>query len=154
MRRNERRKGLFLKKKQPKLPGQEAEKEATEKKAETKVSEDAKAAKEKPETNGSWNSELVEHDSMTVKLKLRKVNHQIPQFDGQADEVTTDAEVQTMKPEGKAAETQTKSPPELGYWSMNWSTFTAPVCAHVSATELPEPPKTNYMGSYRPPHHR
>ena len=154
MRRNEKRKQMFLKKKQLNPSEQEVDKaEVSENEAEQVVSE---TTKDRSESKGRWNSEVVEHGSKSVKLKFKKVNSKIPQFDGQNDEETTDAEVQTdYNPEVKTTETQTtKSPPELGYWSMNWSTFTAPVSARVSATELPIPTITNNMVPYRPPHHR
>ena len=139
---------MFLKKKQLNLS--EHEVKASEKEAEEEVSEDRSKSK------GEWNSEVVEQGSTSVRLKFKKVNKKIPQFDGQNDEEMTDAKAQTdYIPEAKTTETQTiKSPPELGYWSMNWSTFTATVSGRVSATGLPEPPITSKMGPYRPPHHR
>ena len=145
VRRNQRRKELFLSKKQsnPSVSEKETENKAPENKAESKA---PVAAKKKPESKSSWNSELVEGDSRSVIMKLKMAKNQIPQYDGQIDDETNDAEVQTEeKLEVKHAATQTiKSAPGLGP-VLNWS------------TEPPRPPTTNmgpYPSKYRPPHSR
>ena len=146
-RRNERRKKVFLEKKNSttSVPVKETNCEVS-----------AKEAEDKKQTN--WNSELVECDSGSVIMKLKKAKNNIPQFDGNIDDATADAEVQTEeKHEVKQAATQTIKPAhELGIWSMSWSTEAPRPPTHMGPypkTNMGPYPKTN-MGPYKPPHHR
>ena len=90
LRRNARRKEEFLKRK-----------------AESPKASDTT---EKVEVQGNWSSELVDKgDSGPAKVKLKKIPlKNIPQFDGNIEESSNDAEVQTtdMKPDTKDAAVQ------------------------------------------------
>ena len=163
LRRNARRKEEFLKRKTPVNIGaseKEAVKEASENEA---LKEDSvkEAVKEASENKAGWSSELIDKGSdKSVTIKLKKKPPNIPQFDGQMDEVTKDAEVQVpeVKPETNTKSTQTIS--------------TAPVLeiCQVQQTNIPavpsQPPRSNMgpypsnraprsnMGPYMPPHSR
>ena len=92
LRRNVRRREEFLKRK----------------------AETTEALSEKPKVQGNWSSELVDKGaarSVKVKLKRKPPNH-IPQLDGNIEESSIDAEVQTMevKPITKDAAVQVDKP--------------------------------------------
>ena len=67
---------------------------------------------EKPEVVDSWSSKVVNRDTSprSVKLKLKKLPpKQISQVDGVLEEVTADAEVQTIEPETRNVAIQATS---------------------------------------------
>ena len=74
----------------------------------------AKPSPDKPEASeGSWNSEIIDMgtgSTKSVMLKLKKKpSTQVPQVDGNVEELNIDAEVQTMKPKTRHAAVQTNS---------------------------------------------
>ena len=98
LRRNARRKELFLKRK-----------------AEN-TSETPEVIKKKPEAQCNWKSEVASaSDPRSVKIKLtRKPSEIISQLDGHEEEATADAAVQTVEPRTKDSTVQTsKSAPTL-----------------------------------------
>jgi len=100
----------------------------------------AEPSPEKPEASeGSWNSEIVNMGSTkSVMLKLKKKpSTQILQVDGNDEELTSDAETQTIKPKTKHSAVQTnKTVLDLKY---------------SEEKNCISPPQQNAMGPYRAP---
>jgi len=148
LRRIARRKDEFLKKKAHSSP---VNLEASGK----------EAVKESSENEAGWSSELVNKgsdNSVTIKLKKKPPN--IPQFDGQMDEVTKDAEVQVpeVKPVTNTKSTQTVSTaPVLEICEVQQTNIPAVPCQPPRSNMGPYPsrraPRSN-MGPYMPPHSR
>ena len=153
LRRNARRKEEFLKSKTPtnhEASEKEAAKKACENKAVKQASEE-EAVKEASENEAGWSSELVDKGkdkSVTIKLN-------IPQFDGQMDEVS-----ESLKPKTDSKSTQTISTaPALEICQVQQTNIPAVVSrSQVSRSNMgPCPsnraPPSNF-GPYMPPHSR
>ena len=126
LRRNARRRQDFLKRK------------------EDSVKEPEPVVMEEPVDMESWSSELVDSESRSVTVRLKKKPSKITQLDGHLEEVFSDAKVQTEETQTSTKAVQTISTAAvLGF-------------SGVSQTNTPRLPEHKpygwHIGPYVPPH--
>ena len=162
LRRNARRKKEFLKRKAEDLSNN----------SESAVKDPARVETLDSAVEDSWSSVVVNGDSKSIKVKLKKKPTTfIPQFDGEGEEVTKDAatETDTDKPEttNKAAKTintkpvlelqkvqQTNIPAETKTYKTLWTQTIWTIPVNDLDTEYEDHTNHKPHKPYRPPHSR